>query len=80
LAASQVTTRCAVSSPGDSPAVTRGFERRTGPVVRMRTSRQMPMLLSGGHWVQSTQPMDKSVIGLPGCTRYAMVLVPLRTR
>jgi hypothetical protein len=49
-------------SPADSST-------RPGPVRTMSTPRHGPMLLSGGVGFQSTQPIDRLVLGSAGCTR-----------
>src|SRR6185437_5699376 len=67
-------------SGSESVEVTCGKRSSTGPVCTMSTPRHGPMLLSGGVGFQSTQPIDRLVLGLPGCTYNARVFVPACTQ
>ncbi len=60
----------------DSIDATWGKRSWTGPVRTISTPRHGPMLLSGGVGFQSTHPIDRLVLGSPGCTRNARMLVP----
>src|SRR5216683_8152345 len=67
-------------SGSDSVGVTCGKRIWTGPVLTISTPRHGPMLLSGGVGFQSTQPIDRLVLGSAGCTLSASVLLPSRTQ
>ena len=77
---SVLTVSAALDRSAASDWLTCELPTASAPSVRSCTGNWMPVLLSGGIWVQSTLSVVNNVVGSLGLTSIASELVPGRTR